>query len=240
MSSRDPIQYNYLVFDDEDEEANQNTKQVRVDGFSCNLAFVNPTHFFNPHDNSFNEEAFLNDIVEKTRGHYIRLIATDWNMLRQSTNYPEVNGLQIIEALVKVDQKYRKCPFIIYSGQPRDASEALLKKLQQEIGDGKGKELNTLQLLSLLMELRIKFCSRNVRFDEIKTMIKGEKSISLIVLNSLAKFENNLIVNTGNSYYDGKTIGQLIEMITPDNDQGLKFIREIIELAIANYTEINE
>ena len=49
----------------------------------------------------------------------------------------------------------------------------------------------------------------------------------------------NTIVNTGNGAFDGKKIGSLVDLISQNNDLGLKFIREFMELSIANYTKIN-
>jgi len=240
MSSNDPIQLNYLVFDDEDEEKNQNGLQVKIPGFTCNLIFVNPTDFLIAEDNTFDIDGFKKEIVSKTKGYYISLIATDWNMLPQTTNHPELNGLEIVETLLKINEKYRKCPFLIYSGKPQEASNVLISKLKTEVCTDEVKEpIYSLELLSLLLELKIKFCARNSRFEEIMTLMKGEKTISQIVLNLLANFDSNLLVNTGNHNYDGKTIGSLVEMLSQDNDRGLKFIREFIELSIANYTEIN-
>lgn len=241
MSSSDPIQLNYLVFDDEEEERNQNNLNVKIPGFICNLLFVNPTDFFAASENKFDIDGFKKEIENKTKGYYISLIATDWNMLQKTDNHPELNGLEIIEILLKINEKYRKCPFLIYSGKPQEASNVLISKLKGEICTDVVREpIYSLQLLSLLLELRVKFCARHSRFDEIKTLIKGEKSISLIVLALLANFDSNLLVNTGNEYYDGRKIGDLIDMLSQDNDQGFKFVREFIELSIANYTEINE
>ncbi|MGQ3013460.1 MAG: hypothetical protein ACT6QS_07125 [Flavobacteriales bacterium] len=241
MSSSDPIQLNYLVFDDEEEEKNQNNLNVKVSGFTCNLIFVNPTDFFIAEDNQFDAEGLKAEIVAKTQGFHISLVATDWNMLPATANHAELNGLEIIETLLRINDKYRKCPFLIYSGKPQEASNVMIEKLRAEICSGEVKEpIYALQLLSLLLELKIKFCARGSRFAEINTLIKGEKSISLIVLNLLANVDRNLLINTGNEYYDGKRIGDLIDMLSKDNDQGFKFVREFIELSIANYTEINE
>ena len=239
MASTDPIELNYLVFDDEDEERNQNLLNVKIPGFSCNLLFVNPVEFYNAENDTFDIEAFKSKIIEITRGRHISLVATDWNMMRSCSNYSEVNGLEIIEILLKINEKYRKCPFLVYSGNPNEASAVLIGKIRSEVCIDTNEPIYSLQLLTLLLELKIKFCSRNSRFNEIKTLIKGEKSISLIVMNLLATFDSNLVVNTGNEFYDGRTVGSLVNAISQDNDLGFKFVREFIELSIANYTELN-
>lgn len=239
MSSYNPIQLNYIVFDDENEELNQNAIHVKIQGFDCNLVFINPNDFYIVENDEFDIEGFKNKITELTKGLSISLIATDWNMLAKTTNYNEINGLEVVEIMLGLNAKYRKVPFLIYSGKPNEASQVLIQKIQTEINNGKNEPIYSLDLLSLLLELRIKFCARNSRFDEITTLAKGEKTISQIVLNSLAKFDANQIINTGNETFDGRTIGSLVDLISENNDLGLKFVREFIELSIANYSELN-
>src|SRR4051812_27786064 len=110
MSSFDPIQLNYLVFDDENEEQNQNALHVKIPGFSCNLVFVNPNDFYIVDKDEFDLEGFKSYITKSTQGLFISLIATDWNMLKQTTNYNEVNGLEVVEIMLGINPKYRKCP----------------------------------------------------------------------------------------------------------------------------------
>lgn len=239
MSSGNPIQLNYLVFDDEDEEQNQNALKVKIPGFECNLIFFNPNHYYNADNNTFDITAFKEKIFNDTKGQHIDLIATDWNMLQATENHDEINGLAIIDILLELNTKYRKCTFLIYSGKPQEASNVILSKIRKEVCNKNQEPINAMEILSLLLELKIKFCARNQRFDEIITLIKGEKTISSIVLNLLASFDDNIVINTGNTFYDGKTIGSLIELISENNDLGLKFIREFMELSIANYSEIN-
>ena len=57
------------------------------------------------------------------------------------------------------------------------------------------------------------------------------------MLDSVLNFDKNTIVKTGNKHFDGKKIFELVNE-HPDV-QGLKFIREFIELSIANYSELN-
>lgn len=239
MSSSPPIQINYLVFDDENEEINQNSLHVVIAGYSCNLIFINPNDYYVVENDTFNIDGFKHAIIEQTKGLSISLIATDWNMQAKTVNYNEINGLQIVEIMLSIHPKYRKCPFLIYSGKANEASQVIISKIQSEIDTGTNVPIYSLDLLSLLLELRIKFCARASRFNEIVTLAKGEKTISQIVLNLLSTFESNQVINTGNDAFDGKTIGSLVELISERNDLGLKFIREFMELSIANYTEIS-
>jgi hypothetical protein len=88
--------------------------------------------------------------------------------------------------------------------------------------------------------LKIKFCKRDEqRFEEIKTLLKQSNTISNVVLDSLISFDENTIVNTGNSDYDGKRIADILDLNHQDIG-GLKFIREFIELSIAHYSNLNE
>lgn len=240
MSTTAPIQINYLVFDDENEEINQNIINVTIPGFGFNLVFINPNDFYVVEDDTFDIDGFKHAITEGTKGLFISMIATDWNMLKKTTNYNEINGLEIVEIMLSVNTKYRKCPFLIYSGKPNEASQILISKIQEEINTGQNEPIYSLELLSLLLELRIKFCARNSRFNEMIMLIKGEKTISQIVLNLLSNFGSNKIINSGNGAFDGKTIESLVDLISENNDLGLKFIREFMELSIANYTEISE
>jgi hypothetical protein len=239
MSSFAPIQLNYLVFDDDNEEINQHPLNVKIPGLNCNLIFINPKDFYIVEDDSFDIDSFKNKIAELTKGLPISLIATDWNMIDKTTNYNAINGLEIIEIMLAVNSKYRKCSFLIYSGKSNEASQILISKIQKEINDEANEPIYSLELLSLLLELKIKFSARGTRFDEIKILLKSEKTISQMVLNSLGKFDRNQIINTGNESFDGRTIGSLVDLISENNDLGLKFIREFIELSIANYSELH-
>lgn len=240
MSSSEKIPVNYLVFDDENDELQQNIINVKIEGISCNVIFINPFDHFDVEKNEFKIDEFKNRIESETKGKQINLIASDWNMIPKTSNYNEVNALEIIEILISLNEKYKKTQYLVYSGKPQEASKIIVKKIQAEINEGKDDLLNSEQILSLLLELKIKFCPRGSRFNEIITLINSNKTINLIVLNTLSNFNKNQIINTGNEYYDGKEVGTLLDYISQNNDLGLKFIREFLELAIAHYTKLNE
>jgi hypothetical protein len=69
--------------------------------------------------------------------------------------------------------------------------------------------------------------------------LKASNTISNILLDSLLSFDENMIINTGNSDLDGKKIA---DILNPNNVDlgGLKFIREFIELSISHYSKLNE
>ncbi|MDR6969647.1 hypothetical protein J2X31_003680 [Flavobacterium arsenatis] len=240
MSSSNKLPLNYLVFDDENEELQQNKINVKVQGIDCNVIFINPFDFYNVDEDIFDIDQFIQKIKAETKGKQINLIASDWNMVPKTSNYSEINALEIIEILVKTNDKYKKTQYLIYSGKSKDVSHVFVNKIKGEIDINPDDPINSKQLLSLLLELKLKFSTRAERFNEINTLINSNKTISLIVLNTLSNFDENILLNTGNDYFDGKKIGELLDLISKNNDLGLKFIREFIELSIANYTELNE
>ena len=91
-------------------------------------------------------------------------------------------------------------------------------------------------LVEKLLNLRIKICSRNSQFEEILSALKDANTISSIVLNTIQLFGEHKVNNMGNDY-DGNKIVDILKSEEADIF-GLKFIREIIELAIAKYTDL--
>jgi hypothetical protein len=239
MASSNKIPLNYIVFDDESDELQQNKSNVSVAGVDCNLIFINPTDFLDVATNNFKIAEFESMIDEKTRGLQINLIASDWNMLPKTNNYNEINALEIIKILVNKHEKFKKIQYLVYSGKSKEVSEVLIGEIKNEIEKNPQDPINSKQLLSMLLEMKLKFCTRAERFNEINTLIYNNKTISLIVLNTLSSFDSNIFHNTGNDFFDGKKIGELIDLISENNNLGLKFIREFIEMSIANYTELN-
>ena len=239
MSTSNKILLNYLVFDDENEEISQNKSSVGVPGFDCQLIFVNPVNCWNQDTNEFELERFNSELEQVTLGKQINLIASDWNMVPQTVNHKEINALEIIKILVNKNPKFKKIQYLIYSGQPKEVSQVLLSEIQTDL-QSNDEPIYSKELLSMLLEMKIKFCSRKERFNEVNTLINSNKTISLIVLNALNRFDNNTVIKTGNDFFDDKKIGELLDLISKKNDLGLKFIREIIELSISHYTKLNE
>lgn len=239
MASSNKIQLNYLVFDDENEEFNQNKANVNVSGISCNLIFINPVDFWNDETDEFKIDEFINFLDEKLKGKQINLIASDWNMVPTTKNYGPINALAIIKILVEKHEKFKKVQYLIYSGKPKEVSHVIISEMKKEF-ESEDDPIYSKELLSMLLEMKLKFCSRTERFNEINTLINNSKTISLIVLNSLNQFDQNIIHKMGNEYFDGRKVGDLLDLISQNNDLGLKFIREIIEVSISHYTKLNE
>lgn len=239
MASSNKIILNYLVFDDEDEEINQNKSNVSVPGMECNLIFINPVKYWNQETNEFDINNFNLKLEQLLQGIQINLIASDWNMVPKTENYEEINALEIIKILSQKNDKFKKVQYLIYSGKPKEVSQVLIAGIKNDL-ESSDEPIYSKELLSLLLEMKIKFSSRNERFNEMNTLIRSSKTISLVVLNTLSLFDENIVIQTGNEYYDGKKIGYLLDLISQNNDLGLKFIREIIELSIAHYSKLNE
>jgi len=239
MATSKKILLNYLVFDDEDEEINQNKSNVSVHGFDCDLIFINPANYWDQDTNEFEIDRFNKEIDDLIQGKQINLIASDWNMVPETENYKEVNALEVIKILVNKNPKFKKIQYLIYSGKPKEVSQVLISEIQSDL-ESNDEPIHSKELLSMLLEMKIKFCSRSERFNEINTLINNNKTISLIVLNALSQFDQNTVHNTGNEYFDGREIGNLLDLISQNNDMGLKFIREIIEISVSHYSRLNE
>lgn len=239
MSSTTPIRLNYLVFDDDYEAPGQYRSNVKINGHDINLIAINPVDYFNAETNSFDEDLFINNINEATKGLNINLIITDWNLLPSNSGFSGLVGWNIVEFVIKAKEKLKSKSFLIYSSDIKKASQFILDKITNDITSNPDNPIPSLEFVSKILNLKVKFCKRDEhRYEEISTLLKESNTISNIVLDSISNFDQNFVINTGNSQFDGKKVTDLINNPTPDNG-GLKFIREFIELSIANYTELN-
>lgn len=232
------IPANYLVFDDDDDALDQYKLKVKIEGYDCNPIYINPANFVDPENGNFKVEEFKIEIIERTNGVNICLILTDWNM-----SLPDIFGWDIIEYCIDAKNKLKDKQFFIYSSDIQRASKYILEKIKTEVCD-KTDAIDDLSLhtfVSNILDLKVKFWKRDgTQFSEIITLLKKEsKTISNVVLNSVQNFDEMLIVNTGNDDFDGKTIGDILNNIE-DNGIGLRFVKEIVELSVSHYTELNE
>ena len=241
MTSTDKIQLRYLVFDDDDDTENQYRKNVKMEGYDCIPIYINPTDFFDAEKNKFKEDEFLAIIDEKIKGFNINLIVTDWNIIDKNDGFKGLVGWDILEYVLQAKEKLKSKPFFIYSSDIKKASKYILAKISNEVCNDKEKidDLTLNNFIADILKLRIEFWKRDgTQFNEITTLLKGSNTISNIVLDSIMGFDKNMIVNTGNKHFDGKTISEILSNHGGDI-HGLKFIREIIGLSISHYTNLN-
>lgn len=235
MGNQHKIDLYYFVFDDDNNQETLHRQNVTIRGCNCNLLFINPKDFYDENKNSFDEEAFKEKVIRESQGKEISLSATDWNLIPNNDNFNGICGWDIIELVIQAKPKLENKRFLIYSGNIQDVSNFITGKI--------GKNNNTQNLpiitnvVEKLLKLSIKICSRNAQFEEISSALKKTNTISSIVLNTIQLFGKNKIHNTGNRFYDGKKIVDILKSEEADIYE-LRFIREIIELAIARYSDL--
>lgn len=230
MGNQSKIDLHYLVFDDEDQQKTLLTQLINISGCNCNLIFINPKDYIDEKTGSFNQEAFKSKVVEESQGKEISLIATDWKLIK-SDKFNGICGWDIIELVIEAKQKLENKRFLIYSGNIWEVSKFIAEKISE---NGITERLPI--VVEKLLKLRIKICSRNSQFEEILSALKDANTISSIVLNTIQSFGEHKMHNMGNDY-DGNKIVDILKSEEADIF-GLKFIREIIELAIAKYSDL--
>jgi len=230
---------NVVVFEDDATQKEILENKIKVAGFNVKILFIDPTEFYDPKEDVFNEEAFLLSINELVKGNYIHLIASDWNLFKGTEKCSTITGIDMVQKMSSIQEKFRKTQYLLYSGNIDEASKYVLDQIKKEIDERKSDDINAIQLLSLVLNSRIKFIKRGPHFDEIVQLVSSEKNISSIVLNSLENFNQTTLINTGNDEFDGRQIGHFLTLIQQNDNAGFKFIKEFTDLGIANYTEIN-
>lgn len=236
----DKIKLNVLVFEDDAEQREILISKIKIAGFETVILFIDPVEYYDAKNDSFDKDGFLAIINEKVKGNYILLIASDWNLFDKTEKCPSIKGIDIIETMLSINPKFSKVQYLLYSSNVDEASKIILERIKENIDSRDNNEIGTINLLKLIFTARIKFIKRGPHFDEIIQLIMEEKSISSVVLNSLENFDETIVINTGNENFDGRKISHFLELIQKNDLGGLKFIKEFTELAIANYTELNE
>lgn len=235
------IELNYLVFDDDADAPNQYNNKINIEGCQVNPIVINPLDSYNVDSNEFEFEKFQTEVLDKSKGRNINLIITDWNIISDNADgFPGIKGWDIIEKVLEIRDKWKSKTFLIYSSDIKKASDYVIGKIKREIENQPGDIIPSLEFISKVIELKVKFCRRDDhRFQEIKTLLKDSNTISNVVLDSVLSFDSNLMLNTGNSDYDGKKIS---DILNPNNIDvgGLRFIKEFIDLSISHYSKLNE
>ena len=231
MGNQRKIELYYFVFDDENQQKNLLIQTIKISGCNCNLIFINPKDYINEQTGSFDKETFKSKVIDESQGKEISLIATDWNLINKSDKFNGICGWDIIELVIEAKQKLENKRFLIYSGNIRNVSKFIAEKIRE---NGITERLPI--VVEKLLKLRIKICSRNSQIEEILSALKDANTISSIVLNTIQSFGEHKMHNMGNDY-DGNKIVDILKSEEADIF-GLKFIREIIELAIAKYSDL--
>ncbi|WP_311322301.1 hypothetical protein [Capnocytophaga leadbetteri] len=231
MGHQSKIELYYFVFDDENQQKDLLIQTIKISGCNCNLIFINPKDYINEQTGSFDKETFKSKVIDESQGKEISLIATDWNLINKSDKFNGICGWDIIELVIEAKQKLENKRFLIYSGNIRNVSKFIAEKIRE---NGITERLPI--VVEKLLKLRIKICSRNSQIEEILSALKDANTISSIVLNTIQSFGEHKMHNMGNDY-DGNKIVDILKSEEADIF-GLKFIREIIELAIAKYTDL--
>ena len=235
------VELNYLVFDDDPDALNQYQNTINIEGCQINPIVVNPNDHFNVDSNEFDYEKFKAEVLNKSKGRNINLIITDWNLLPPNPDgFIGIKGWDIIENVLQIKDNWKSKTFLIYSSDIKKASDYVIEKIKNELENQPNDIIPALNFISKVIELKVKFCKRDdQRFQEIKALLKESNTISNVVLDSILSFDSNMILNTGNSDFDGKRITDILNT-NSQNIGGLKFIKEFIELSISHYSKLNE
>jgi len=235
------VELNYLVFDDDPDAPYQYNNKINIDGCQVNPIVINPKGSFDVETNKFKFENFRNEVLEKTMGRNINLIITDWNILAENADgFAGIKGWDIIESVLEIKEKWKSKTFLIYSSDIKKASDFVIGKIKNELENQPDDIIPALNFISKVIELKVKFCRRDdQRFQEITTLLRESNTISNVVLNSILSFDSNMVINTGNSDFDGKRISDILNTNNLEIG-GLKFIKEFIDLSISHYSRLNE
>ena len=235
------VELNYLVFDDDPDAPNQYNNKINIDGCQVNPIVINPKDHFDVDTNQFEYQRFKEEVLEKSKGRNINLIITDWNLLPENQDgFAGIKGWDIIEKALEIKDKWKSKTFLIYSSDIKKASDYVIGKIKNELENQPDDIIPALNFISKVIELKVKFCRRDdQRFQEIKALLSESNTISNVVLDSILSFDSNMVINTGNSDFDGKRISDILNKNSLDIG-GLRFIKEFIDLSISHYSKLNE
>lgn len=235
------VELNYLVFDDDSDAPNQYNNKITIDGCQVNSIVINPLDSYNVEKNEFEYEKFKTEVLEKSKGRNINLIISDWNIIAENPEgFKGIKGWDIIENLLEIKDRWKSKTFLIYSSDIKKASDYIIGKIKNELENQPDDIIPSLNFISKVIELKVKFCRRDdQRFQEIKTLLRESNTISNVVLDSIISFDSNMVINTGNRDFDGKRITDILNTDSLDIG-GLKFIKEFIDLSISHYSRLNE
>lgn len=231
MSKKIPICFLVIDNDQAQQKIVENEVLTKLGAYDITYNFFNPKDYITKEtDFRFNEDKFIDDIREFTKGKILNLIASDYNL------GGTLKGIDLINLIkTKVNTNFKNCLFIIHSGNLKDASERLLQKIFEQKENSGTIDIGE---LNNVIETRIRFVERKEYPREIVSEIKENQDIKSIIISTLNKID--LTINCGNADFDGLKTEKLVELITLNDIKGQRFIQEFSELAIAHYSKINE
>ncbi|UEQ78352.1 hypothetical protein [Chryseobacterium arthrosphaerae] len=233
MTSKIPICF--LVIDNDSTQREIIKKEVlrKLIEYDIHYYFYNPNNFMVEKDDDFvfDETGFVKKIDEDTKGKSINLIAIDYNLLDD-----KLKGIDVVNILQdKSVKNFKNCQFIIHSAAINEASDRILKKIEEK----KGNKETLISEINNLINSRISLSTKQKYPSEIVRNIKENMDVKSIIINAIEKLEL-VTINYGNSDFDGLSVSKLMNLFESDDLKGQRFIKEFIELSIAHFGSLNE
>ena len=112
------------------------------------------------------------------------------------------------------------------------------RHINNKIREGENFDESLNDFTKKALKLKINFTNRNESIPQkIKDLLSENNTISNIVLDTIQSYHKNTIIKMGHEY-DYKVISEILN--DDKNIQGIRFIRELTELSIANFTKLND
>lgn len=169
---------------------------------------------------------------EEFKGLNFDIIAVDWDF----EDGPDgINGIELIKQF-QINRIKRSAPKILYSGILKDEVETICERYKKE-------EFNfdrVWKLIKPMIEIDIvNFVDReNYEKEIVSFLSKNTLNADNLIIKELNK-HSDLVFENGYPQFEGQTLGKIAEIIANDYPQGVKFLKEIIELTIAHIVKLN-
>jgi hypothetical protein len=218
----------YIVIDDESQTermTNKIDKIISQDGYNIKSIYINPNdRDFWDNEKNLDLLKMISRIKELSRTHHINVIACDYNY---SGN--KFNGMHVIYEL---RNSHFVCPVILYSGREADVANGILNTAL----DTNEKKV---RYLEMLLKCRVdRFLQRDYYYDIVIEYLKKYYNYKDTVIKKMEEYPDT-IVKFDSGFFEDKTFSEIVKEIKKDTLQGNKFVAEILELAIANFAELN-
>ncbi len=217
----------YIIIDDNDQKARMEQKinnVLRPDGYKIESFYYDPNdREFWDADQEMDLSKFTSKIIQETQTYHINVIACDY---QYSGN--KYNGVNIIHELRKSGFL---SPIILYSSNET--------KVATELFNGALSNEEKILRFIILLKCRIdQFLVRETYYEVVLEMLKKNYNLKAIVLKKLSEYPD-LIIKFDSGFFEGKKFSDVIDEINRNSLHGNSFMAEILELAIANFAQIN-